>query len=98
MKTRSRKQEVSVGKKIGGRRRPASGAFEGMKGDVISPLFLCECKRTDKESISLKKSWLRKIEKEAFEARKTPLIALQIGDANYYVLAENDFLALVDTL
>lgn len=67
---------------VGGGRRPGSGAFDGLKGDVQRrdrgfPL-LVECKRTmDKQSIRLEAGHLTKISAEAMGCGAYPALALQ---------------------
>lgn len=60
-------------------RRPQSGGIFGLEGDIETVLILMECKERDEEvggekSISIKKSWLDKIEKEALINGKLPAL------------------------
>ena len=62
----SKAQETSVAKKLNGSTTVNSGATPYIKGDVLTEDFLIECKTktTHSDSISIKKDWLEKIEKE----------------------------------
>lgn len=79
---RPRKQEKDVAADLGGRTRPGSGAFAGLKGDVSRddkgfPL-LVECKRSmGKKSIRLEASHLTKISEEAMGISAYPALDLQ---------------------
>jgi hypothetical protein len=89
-KKRSKKQEKKVASLASGFLVPGSGSGR-FKGDVQSKEFKIECKTTEKDSISLKLSWLRKIEAEALSDAKTPVLSIEIGDTRYYVLREQEF-------
>lgn len=80
VKKKSKKQEQRIAKQIGGKPTPGSGAFDGHKGDVTHDRFLIEAKRTDKQSLSVKKAWLDKIVAEAYQAGKNPALSIQIGE------------------
>ena len=73
----SYKQEKKVAKQLGGRVQPNSGATPFLKGDVISDNWLIECKTqlTSKNSMSIKREWLEKLEEERLAMRK-PNMAL----------------------
>ncbi len=60
------------------------------KGDFQNKEFLIEAKATEHKSIILRKSWLEKLEREALEVGKTPLLLLTIGGRNYYMFRECD--------
>lgn len=47
------------------RRQIGSGCIDGMKGDSVSDIDMCECKQTKKNFISIKVSWLKKIIEES---------------------------------
>lgn len=68
----SKRQEDAIAKKLGGQRVKNSGATKFAPGDVLTDQFLIECKTkmTDSESITIHKSWLEKIQKEALFAGK----------------------------
>lgn len=76
-KARSKKQEDTLAKNVGGRRQPNSGAIPTMKGDVSSSDFLFEAKTTGNKSLSVTLKWLTKISREAAEEAKTPGMELQ---------------------
>lgn len=65
-----------MAKDIGGKVRPASGAFPGHKGDIERGAVLFESKSTTGRSIRVMYSWLHKITKEALAERKSPALTL----------------------
>jgi hypothetical protein len=84
---RSRKHEQRVAKALGGRRIAQSGARRWSKwdkttdqGDVSTPEFHVEHKRTDKDSMSVKKEWLAKVSDGAKRAGKDPAIVFTYED------------------
>lgn len=103
---RSKQQEARITKslqdiKMQARTQMASGAIWFAKSDIVSELFQIEAKTKAKESksISIKREWLEKIEREGFQARKIPALAFSFGDnVDYFALRDRDFLALVEEL
>lgn len=92
----SSKQEKLVAKSLKGKVQPNSGATPFLKGDVVADDWLIECKTqmTDKQSMSIKKEWLEKLEEERFAMRKANMaLAFNFGPGqqNYYVVTENVF-------
>lgn len=71
-----RKSEQRVAKMLGGRLRPASGALEGAKGDIVMDKFLVEAKSSQRMSITIKLDWLCKIAREARSEGKTPALTV----------------------
>lgn len=71
-----RASEKRLAKQLGGKVRPASGAVEGLKGDIVFDNVLMEAKSTLKNSISIKHDWLAKIATEARNDGKTPALAV----------------------
>lgn len=92
----SQRHEKRLAKVIGGSRTAASGAFWSRKGDVRSETYLVEHKYTAAKSYSLKISELEKIRKEALLVGRIPMFCLSLGDRNYVLLLEDDFLELDD--
>ena len=91
----SDKQEKSVVKSLKGKQTKNSGATAFEKGDVLSDDFLIECKTktSPSESISIKKEWLEKNNKEAvFMGKEYNALAFNFGpnEPNYYII--DDFL------
>lgn len=79
---RPKAQEKGVAEAIGGRIRPGSGAFAGLKGDAQrqdrSFPLLVECKRSmGKQSIRLEARHLTKITEEAMSSGAYPALDLQ---------------------
>lgn len=93
----SQKHEKRIAKKFGGQVSAASGAFWSRKGDVRTDGWLIEHKYTaNKKSLSIKKEWLDKIEKEALLEAKAPALMFHLGGRDYVVLTEDDFTELTD--
>jgi hypothetical protein len=89
---KSRKQENNLAKKLGGKRQKASGAVTHHRGDVSTKELLFEAKRTDKDSMSLKKEWLEKITKEALVSNRIPALSIEFGEIEQ--LVENSWVAV----
>ena len=75
-----RKAEKSIAQRLRADLTLSSGAMAGNKGDMTIDRkawkFLMEAKSTSSESMSLKMSWLAKIQHEAISQDKTPAIAI----------------------
>lgn len=71
-----RVSERKVAKHLGGKLKPASGAMQSAKGDIELPEFLVEAKSTVKDSISIKREWLKKIGQEALGVNKYPAVSI----------------------
>jgi hypothetical protein len=78
-KARSNQAEKDYAEKLGGKRRPASGAIDGCKGDIILDRFLLDLKQTVHGSIHLLRSDLVKIDREAFGENKFPGIICEFA-------------------
>ena len=92
----SKAQETSVAKKLNGSTTANSGATPYIKGDVLTEDFLLECKTktTHSDSISIKKEWLEKIEKESlFMGKKYEALVFNFGpnEKNYVIISEDLF-------
>jgi hypothetical protein len=84
--TRSRdtkKHENRIARKLGGRRKPRSGASAWSPhiqmtdgGDVDTPELYVEHKRTEHASVSVKLSWLEQITEAAQLRHKAPAVVL----------------------
>jgi hypothetical protein len=107
IKRKSLAQERRTAKEFGGLTQIASGAIDGLKGDVKTGStgvgfndsdFLIENKFTDAKSYSLKKATWEKIEKEALKDNmRIPLMQIDIqNDTQLVVLNKSDFLSLID--
>lgn len=71
-----RASEKRLAKQLNGRAQPASGAVEGLKGDIVFAKVLMEAKSTTGNSISIKHEWLSKIAYEARNETKIPAVAI----------------------
>lgn len=77
-----RKSETRLTKKLGGRARPASGALESAKGDIVKGEFLIEAKSTQADSFSIQLTHLAKIKAEAMSHDKTPALTVDFTTGN----------------
>ena len=92
----SNRQEKAVAVSVNGKKVSNSGATAFNKGDVLTDLFLLECKTCVKEqkSFSIKKEWLIKNKEESFAMRKDySALVFDFGDGGerYYVIDERLF-------
>ena len=98
----SNKQEKAVARKLGGRQVANSGATAFSKGDVRTDEWLIECKTatTEKQSFSIKRSWLDKNREEAFAMRKSyNALCFDFGDSDrYYIIDERTFIKMKEAL
>lgn len=97
----SGRQEKQIAKIIGGKTTANSGAATFAAGDVESNNVLVECKtcKTEKQSFSIKKEWLDKLEEEAFSVNKQYCaLAFNYGPDtdNYFILNERAFKQFLD--
>lgn len=98
----SDRQEKAVAKAVNGKKQANSGASTFQKGDVKNDHFLIECKTTmtSKQSFSIKKEWLDKIQAESLGMRKEGFaLCFQFDpDTNqrYYIIPEKLFRLLND--
>lgn len=98
----SKKQESGVAKRLGGRTVANSGATLFSAGDVkINRQFLLECKTstTPKQSFSIKKEWLEKLNRERFNmGQQHCALVFNFGpnQQNYYVINEDLFKLLLE--
>ena len=97
--------EKSVCKALNATQQSNSGAGLFRKGDVVQKdaSLLIECKTTmsEKESVSIKKEWIEKNKKEAFEVRlQNSCVCINFGPntPNYYVIDESMMKFLVEKL
>jgi hypothetical protein len=70
------KSEIRLGRRLGGRVRPRSGAVPGAKGDIELGGLLIEAKSSTGNKIPLDRRWLAKIAGEARAEGKVPALAL----------------------
>ena len=80
------REERNILKKLEFSRIPFSGSLWTEKSDGQNKHFRVEVKSTEKKSYSLKKSIWQKIEREALETGKIPLMALDISGLELVVL------------
>ena len=93
----SDKQEKHISKVTGGKVQSNSGGTKFGGGDVHTDKFLIEAKTSMsvKQSFSIKKDWLNKLQEQTFEQGKEEgVLAFQFEPygKNYYVLTEQQFL------
>ena len=99
----SQKSERKVASRVGDRVTPGSGNMDApsVKGDiVVKDKLRAEHKETAASSISMKREWLEKIERQALANGEMPALYIQFNDQRrekvYVVLKEDDFLALLE--
>lgn len=80
----SKRREKEAAKDIGGRAHPGSGCFWSIKSDCSNATVQVEDKFTKETSYALQISILKKIQKEAFEVGKTPLLRFGFEIASPY--------------
>lgn len=90
--------EKRVGKDLGARLTPASGAMSGAKGDMVLPTLLVEAKATIKSSISIQYSWLVKIMTEALNTNRQPAVTISFVDPQGKPLHVGDWVMIPKTL
>lgn len=69
-----RSSERKLIKGLGGQLTPASGALVGAKADGRLGEWIIEAKSTVHESMDLQRGWLTKLQVEALNARRTPVL------------------------
>ena len=94
----SDKQERHIAKVTGGRVQSNSGGTKFGGGDVHTDKFFIEAKTPTKEkqSFSIKRDWMTKIEEQAFEqGKEEAVLAFRFNpdiDNDLYILNERQFL------
>lgn len=86
--------EKKVARDIGGRRTAASGALPGHKGDAYNERWLVEAKQTKSPRYALTLEVWRKIELEAFDKKRLPVLVIDMAGRRVAVVDYNDWLAL----
>lgn len=92
---KSSQQEKRIAKAVGGKQVIGSGSTPFLKGDVIAENLFIEAKTKmePSKSISVKKEWLEKAKKQAFETRKKDYaLAISFGDNKDYYIIEDTFM------
>ena len=86
-----------IAEALNGKVQIASGAIPlvGMKGDIISPVYVIECKATLKDYYILKRKIVEKIEKEALKCGRTPLLAIRTSIGDFILFRVYDFFSNV---
>lgn len=87
--------EKYIAERFRGKVQIASGAIQGLKGDCITSYALIECKCTEKASYVLKRKVIEKIEKEALNCCRVPLLAIRIQDKDYILYRLYDLFTAV---
>lgn len=101
----SHEQEKAIAKRIGSKLQSNSGATKFNKGDIVSSRFLVEAKTsmTIKDTFTVKKQWLEKLQEEQFAMNKDfSALVFDFGNHNwketYYIINEKTFKLLKDLL
>ncbi len=74
---KSQKQEKRLADVLDGHVQKGSGSKSFHKGDVKAEVLLVEAKRTDNDSMSIKKAWFIKVFKEASAYSKIPALSIE---------------------
>lgn len=90
LKQVSAKQEKTIAKLLGGKQVPASGALWGAKGDVSTKYFLLECKFTKGNYYTLTSNVWLKIDNEARQIGKIPVIYVETPCYSFCAISYND--------
>lgn len=98
---RSRKQEDRIAKKLGGRRLRRSGGSQWSKydrstddGDITTPVFHVEHKRTDNKSMGVKKEWLDKVREGARKFGKDPALVITFEEPSKPSVPPEDWILI----
>lgn len=98
----SDKQEKRIAHKFNGKVVPNSGGTKFQGGDVVTDNFLIEAKTClqSKNSMSIKKDWLIKMQEQAFEQGKSySALAIDFGEnADYFIINSKLFKFLLEVL
>lgn len=96
IKRRSQRSERQAAKLEGGRVVPMSGAGR-QKGDVRTEMWLIEDKTTDKDSFTITRKILDKIEHEAMSTSpgRLPQLRVTMPGHRWRMIREEDYLYLV---
>lgn len=99
-KAKSVKQEKRIAREYQGSLVSGSGSGRE-KGDVnLRSGFKMEAKRTDAQSMSIKRVWLEKIAAEAFVRHQRPALEIEFGpddsgkESHWVVISKQDFIAM----
>jgi hypothetical protein len=98
-----RDREAAIAKDLGGDRVPGSGCFAGRGGDVLLEKYLIESKLTKSLSYSISIRTLRKIKLEAAEARRRPILVLELSGGQMFeeerwaMMPYEDFKRLIES-
>lgn len=85
-------------KALGAKQTPGSGALVSAKSDGHDEQFQYENKATTKKSFSIKKDILKKIDKEALDVGRYPVLCVSFTDGTGRSLAEGDFVVITRDL
>jgi hypothetical protein len=83
--------EKKLAKEVGGKRVGGSGCHWSSKGDVKHKSFLFEVKTTEHDSYAVGLKTLIKIEREAHNVGKIPVLMLNIKSKKYIVVRLEDW-------
>lgn len=91
--------EAHTSKRLGGKLTPASGAMEGVKGDIrVGHELLVEHKATIHDSMTVPLDWFAKIAKEALQAGRVPAVAINFTTANGKPRRDGSWVAIPEWL
>jgi hypothetical protein len=94
MLNKSRRQEKTGAKRLGGTVNPGSGNGWMRKNDVRTPDLSIEYKYTEKKSFILRLADLLLAEKHALLDGRTMVFGISFADEDFVVMRESDFHAV----
>jgi hypothetical protein len=94
IRKRVNEQEDAGADLIGGRRHVGSGAIEGLKSDASSDVWQQEAKQTVAKSIGLSLEWLEKIQHEAKQTGKRPMLFVRFAKPPSHMVVDEDWVVI----
>lgn len=89
-----RASETRLAKSLGARLQPASGAVDGIKGDMRLPDHLIEAKSSTGRSIGVQHKWLGKITREARQNNLRPALTLSFTSGDGRPVPAGEWVAI----
>ena len=86
VKARANEREKRNAKLLGGVVTPASGATPAKKGDIDLEEWLIDLKSTEANQVTITRTMLTKLKREAREAAKYPLLLVEIGEEEAWAM------------
>lgn len=84
--SRAKRSERRVARLTGGRLQKGSGCSFDQKGDVLTDVFLIECKTTEKNSYRLTVADLEKVRQQAVRYGRVPVMSIEMQGKRYWIM------------